>query len=527
MEDLKTLITQLIDILKGDIKKFYEIYESYLIDLILSKNIQISLAIDSNAQKETTKNILLIITVCNSALITIGVSKKNLTPDQDLYQEFFEKNKNLYSNYQSFLQLGLKEYINQHLFIIILQYIIEENNKVIENLDLFDLLPYEFRNKLTKFRNEIQIPDKIKNQLKIFTKDLLKYFNPSSLIFKSEDIGMEIPQETISEEDILKKLHEARRENIEVISQSPNQLSNNHLLNQGKMPAFLNYFTKFPVLDQPIIDKITINTKGLRNFFRSSPEFLDLENLFYIINIFKMLGEDLQIELGYIKNVVSEYISGKIFSTGRYHKPNPITIYHGLSVFSELNLLNNSDLIDLLDIEMFLENELNPFFPEKLIFNFFTILSLKMIKKSGGIIKDKSHLLKPMANFDLFNLENFKPSTDMFFYLSSLKLLDDRFNFNNFQELFLTELHKQMLPNGSVNGNATDTARTLLTLVLLDSTGQEIEIIPNLLKFLSQNLEFFSENQDFNNFNWIQNKIAFKIELRMLFWMLLALSQYF
>ena len=53
MDDLKTLIAQLIETLGGDIKKFYEIYESYLIDLILSKNIQISLPIDPNAQKET------------------------------------------------------------------------------------------------------------------------------------------------------------------------------------------------------------------------------------------------------------------------------------------------------------------------------------------------------------------------------------------------------------------------------------------------------------------------------------------
>jgi len=84
-----------------------------------------------------------------------------------------------------------------------------------------------------------------------------------------------------------------------------------------------------------------------------------------------------------------------------------------------------------------------------------------------------------------------------------------------------------MLPNGSVNGNTTDTARTLLTLVLLGSTGKEIGIIPHLLKFLNQNLKFFTENEDFSDFNWNHNKIAFKIELRMLFWMLLALSQYF
>ncbi|NHJ20120.1 MAG: hypothetical protein EAX91_04190 [Candidatus Lokiarchaeota archaeon] len=524
MDDLKTLILQLVEVLEEDIKRFYEIFESYLTDLILSKNIQLSFVIDPNAQKETMDIILSIITVCNSALNTIGVSKEKLTPNRELYQVVYEQKEGAFNTYQSFLQLGLKDYINKHLFIVILDYIIEKNSKVIENLDLFDLLPHDLRNNLAKFRNERDISLKIKEEKIIFAKDLLKYFDPSNFTFKSEDFGLEINQNPISEEDILKQLHEARQENIEVISKTSNQSPD---VNQRKIPSFLNYFMKFPLLDPSIIDKIKINIKGLKKFVKSSPDFLDLENLFYVVSIFKMMGEDSQLELGHIKNVASEFISGNIFSTGRYHKPNPITIYHGLSVFSELGLLNSSDLIDLLDVEMFLENELNPLFPEKLILNFFTILSLRMIKKSGGIITDKKHLIEPLVNLNLFNLENFKPSTDMFFYLASLKLLDERFNFNNLQEHYLNELRRQMLPNGSVNDNTTDTSRTLLTLALLDSTGKETEIIPGLLKYLNRNIEFFSENHDFDNFNWTQNKIAFKIELRMLFWMLIALSQYF
>ena len=521
MDDLKTLILQLVEVLEEDIKRFYEIFESYLIDLILSKNVQLASAIDPNTQKETMDIILSIIKVCNSALNTIGVSKEKLTPDRELYQVEYEQKKGSFNTYQSFLQLGLRDYINKHLFIIILDYIIEKNSKVIENLDLFDLLPHEFRNNLAKFRNDRNISLKITEENRIFTRDLLKYFDPSNFKLKSKDFDLEVNQEPISEEDILKQLQEARQENIEVISKSSNQE------NQGKIPSFLNYFMKFPLLDKSIIDKIVINIKGLKKFIHSSPDFLDLENLFYIVSIFKMIGEDSQLKSGYIKNIVNEFINGKIFSTGRYHKSNPITIYHGLLVFSEVDSLNSSDQIDFLDIEMFLENELNPFFPEKLILNFFTILSLRMIKKSGRIITDKGHLVKPLANLDLFNLENFKPSTDMFYYLATLKLLDERFNFGNLQEPYLNELRKQILPNGSVNDNTTDTSRTLLTLALLNSTGKETDIIPSLLKYLNQNIEFFSENQEFDIFNWTQNKIAFKIELRMLFWMLIALSQYF
>jgi len=527
MEDLKTIITKLVDLLEEDINEYYKLYELYLTDFILSKNINISLIIDLGKQNDTKNNILSIITATNSALITIGISKLKLTGELELYQELFEKNKGTFSNYLSFLQLGLKDYINTHLFIIILDYLINSNNNIIENLDLFDLLPHDFRNKLTKFRNENKISGKIKNHLKIFNNDLLKYFNPSNLTFNVDDLQIEDTMETISEEDILKKLKEARQENINALNHPLNQIYDEGFLNKVMKPSFLNYLISFPKLNQSITDKIVIDIKRLRNFINSSPEFLDLENLFYGITIFKMLGEDLELEPGYVKNIVTNFISGKVFSTGRYHKPNPISIYHGLSILLELDLLNAFEVVDLLDIEMVLENELNNFIPEKLVLNFFTILSLKMIEKSGGIITNKSHLIEPMANLDLFNIEGFKPYTDMFFYLGLLKLLDESIDLNNLQTPYLTELAKQILPEGSINGNITDTARTLLILVLLNSAENDINITSELLKFLNNNLNFFIENQEFGEFSWNNNKIAFKIELRMLFWMLLALSQYF
>ncbi|MFX0075296.1 MAG: hypothetical protein ACFE96_07635 [Candidatus Hermodarchaeota archaeon] len=531
MEELKNIIRQMVDKLKDSLSEFYEIYESYLVDLIHSKNIDVSVPIDMSNEEHTKTNILSIIAVVNSALITIGLEKTDLTPDRSLFQDLFRKNIGSFADYKSFLQLGLKNYIDKHLFIVILDYVINKNTKIVDNLDLFDLLPHEFRNKLTEFRSEINATEDLKAKLKIFTKNLLKYFNPSELTFMVDNFQIEDNHESISEEDILRKLQEARQNNLEAINHpinhSSNKSSSGILLGKENNPSFLDFFFKFPKLDQSITSKLIINRKALKKLIRTSPEFLDLENLYYLINIFKMLGEELQLESGYIRNIINNYVSGNVFSTGRYHKPNPITIYHGLSVLSGLDLMNTTEFVDLLDVEMVLENELNPFFPSKLILNFFTLLSLKLLKKSGGIITNKSHLMEPLSNLDIFNLENFKPSSDIFFYLSSLKLLDNRIDFKNIQTSYLIELKKQIHPDGSVNGNTTDTARTLLTLALLDSTGKETSLIPELLGFLSHNVNFFSDSQDFTNFNWQQNKIAFKIELRMLFWMLLALSQYF
>ncbi len=526
MEELKTVISNLINVLKEDIKEFYNIYELYLTDLILSKNINISINIDSCIEKDATNNILSIIAATNSALITIGVPKVKLTADHELYQEFYELNKSHYTDFLSFLQLGLKNYINKHLFTIITEYLIEKDNKIIENLDLFDLLPSDFRNKLNRFKNSSNLSGKIVNHIEVFSSDLLTYFNPSDLTFREGILQIEDPIESLSEEDILKELQEARKDNIEAIAHISNHVSSETLLKNAESPSLLNYFVKFPELNQSITNKININIKQLRKFIQSSPEFLDLENLYYAINNFKMLGEELQVEPGYVENIVSNFVSGKVFSTGRYHKPSPISIYHGLSVLSELEILNNSELVDLLDIEMFLENELSPFIPEKLGLNFFTLLSLKLLKKSGGIITDKSHLIDPLLKLDLFNMEGFK-SSDLFYYLGSLKLVNNRFDFTNLKDSYLTLLEERKLPDGSFNGSTTETARILLTLVLLDSNSEEISLIPGLLKFLDQNLNFFKKNQGVDDFNCYNNKIAFKIELRMLFWMLVALSQYF
>ncbi|MHA2290103.1 MAG: hypothetical protein ACXABG_15060, partial [Promethearchaeota archaeon] len=426
MEDLKTLVSNLIDLMKGEIKEFYKIYESYLTDLILSKNVNISLNIDSCVEKDATNHILSMIAATNSAFITIGRDKSKLTTDRELYEELYVQNKSQYTNFLSFLQIGMKEYINQHLFSTIIEYLMDKDNNIIENLDLFDLLPPEFRNNLNKFKSERELSEKVKNSLENFSSDLTAYFNPSNFTFRVDPLQIEDPLEDLSEETILKELQAARQENIKTITQRSNQVSNEVLSVKSTRSTLLGYFVSFPKLNPSITSKIELNIKQLRSFIASSPEFLDLENLYYVVNIFKMLGEELQLELGYVESVIKNFINGKMFSTGIYHKPSPISIYYGLSVFSELDLLNGSQLVDLLDIEMFLENELNPFIPEKLSLNFYSLLSLKLLKKSGRIITDKNHLIEPLINLDLFNTEEFDPS-DLFYYLASLTLVDERY----------------------------------------------------------------------------------------------------
>jgi len=526
MDDIVKILEKFIDQMKEEIFESYEKCSSYISDLIVSKKVNIMLDINIETEETIRKTIITMINATNSALTTIGISTDNLSSNNELFREIFEENRNIYSNYNSFLQLGLKDYVNRHLFVIFIEYLINIDKYKIENLDLFDLLPREFLNKLNQFKNEIQISEDNKNHLKVFITEIWKYFDSSNLTLKLTNFEMKESMDVPPEEDILKMLQEARKDNINALKQPINQIQEQFQPNTGKKQSFLEYFITFPKLSQSIVEKIEIDINQLSEVLKSSQELLDLENLFYTISIFKMLGVEIPLEANDIINIVSEFVSGRVFSTGKYHIPNPVSIFYGLSILTELDLLNNSDIIDLLDIEMFLENELINFMPEKLTLNFFTFLGLRLLEKNGGLITDKRYLFKPLVNLDILNLEEFKPSSDMFFYLALMRLLDSRVDFSNLKVLYLDELKKKMLPNGSINGSITESARALLIFRMLDSNDTELNPISNLLNFLNQNLSVFKNTLGTNYLNWKNDKLALKIELRMLFWATIALSQY-
>ena len=526
MDEIVNIVSDIIDILNVDIYSFYKIYESYIRDLIISKKVKISAIINNETEEKVNGTIFQIITATNSAFITIGVSKNKITSNQILFQDYFLSKRRIFTDYISFLQLGLKDYINMHLFVIILEYIIDIEDKILENLDLFDLLPRGFLSNLKILRKKFVISEINKKRFKKFYNKIETYFNPSNLTFKLKKFEIQESKEEVSEESILKRLQDARKDNIEVLQQPISRERGEGSTYQNESQSLLSDFLDFPIVKQSIIDKLRIDVKQLIKFVNSSPEFLDLENLFYCINILKMLGVRNQFETSYIKNIMSNYVNGGIFSTGRYHIPNPVSVFYGLSILNELNMLNNGEIIDLLDIEMFLENELTNFVPEKIVLHFFTILCFKMLEKNGGSITDKKYLIDPLTKVDVFNLEGFKPASDIFFFLGLMRLLDSHIDFSNFREPYLHELKNAVASNGSLNESITETARALLSLQLLNLKDKELNIISGFVNFLNQNLNMFKDESSLNDFDWKNDKIAFKIELRMGFWLLLALSQY-
>jgi len=429
--------------------------------------------------------------------------------------------------------------------IILIEFLADIDSVKMNNLDLFDLLPQNFLPLLLRYKRENRV---FLEEIAIIKERIFEiddYFDPTTLTIKSIGLPSKSKKSELSDEDILQKLKSARQNTLEVLKKQngtiPESLRIDIDLEEpsvitdqpstpkyGKVqkPVFYNLFGNFARINQDVIRKFNINLSNLVNSSRDKMASIDLEDLFYLVSIFKMIGISSQLETSRVVGVLQNYVSGKIFSTAKYHKPNPINTFYGIAILSELDLLNQSEFIDMLEIEMFLEGEMRNFFPEKLLLNFYTILSLKLLERNGTSLTNKNGLYASLLNLNLLSIERFNPSLDIFCHLTSLKLLNDQADLNKFTIPYMREILKRIdQSNGSVNNCITDTARVLLSLNLLDPMDQEMYLKKQLTNFLITGIKYFDDEELENELNWGNDSIAYKLELRMLYWALVAISQ--
>jgi len=545
MENLTNILENFCKSFKKEVFDFYNKCYSYFQDIYSHRNIDVS-NLQTNDEKSKKDTILKLISATNSALNTIGIAIEDLHPNEHLFTEFFENYYEGLKNFDDLFEKSFKTYINKYLFGILFEYLLNLDSKKMENLDLFDLLPHKFIKKLKKFKNNNKIvvdDQKIYNQL---IKNIDNFVDTSSLTLKIENLKSLVLQEEISDLDFLKQLEEAREENIEVLRTSSKQEQKSFLVKNDQFEGLdtvipekkkieidkqetnkYDYFLNFSKINSEGVKNLKINTNNLLNSALNHPELLDLENLFHFLSILKMLGIKSPIPNLRILEILKNYVSSRVFSTGKFHQPNPISNFYGLWILNELNLINESDIIDLLDIEMQCERELKFFIPENFLLNFYTILCLKILENSGAVINDKTYMIKPLLNLDLRVLEQYSAPLDMFYQLNVLKLLDNNVDISSYKNLYLNELKKLISHNGLVKETLTDSAKTLLIIDLLELKDQEDEIINNLFNKLLNNWEFFNTQQLNKELDWSCDNLGYKIELRMLFWTLLAYFQYY
>ncbi|MFX1384507.1 MAG: hypothetical protein ACFFBP_18940, partial [Promethearchaeota archaeon] len=220
------------------------------------------------------------------------------------------------------------------------------------------------------------------------------------------------------------------------------------------------------------------------------------------------------------------FIRENVFSSSKEDIPDIVNNFYGLSIFLEMDLIDKTKLIDLQKIYNFVISELLNIVPEKLLLNTYSLLCLKLILTLDKQLVLRDLNLETIVNLDLLSIDDFKPTIHMYYYLMILKLLGKEKTINRIKENYAIEIKNLINQNNPHFELITESGRTLLILSLLDLKEKEPELCANLLNHILNKTRFFYiENFD-RNFNWQTDKLSFKIELEMLYWALLASSQY-
>ncbi len=541
MKEITGIFEDFFGIMKEDILEYYHRSYSYLKDLITYKNLDLDKKIEIEREKNLISNLRKMLKAIKTGLNTIGVSIDKLNESQKDFMESLNKNEPEIQDYNSYFQIYLMNYVNKILFDILIDYLLDVDIKKLENVNLFDLLPPYFISKLNEFKKKyFNTPDVIK---KFQQQNFDNYINFTDLTIKPEKA---------SELDILKQLREAKQNIIEtlktpkkdLIQSSIDYIEKAAISKEETLPiklsaqtnqdlhidldtgTFLDYFGQFSPINIEIINRFKIEKVNLINSKGLDQDYFDLENLYYYTSILKMLNIEFPFTDIEILEIVKHFINGRIFSSSTDDIPDSRNIFYGLTLFFELNLLNRTDLIDLQEIEKFIKSKLENFIPEKLELNLFSILCLKLIGKSRKIMFNRNLILELLKKTNLFTIENFTPYLDIYNYLALLRLLDKNMSFKQFESFYINEIKQVMTSNGSINDLITESARVLLIFDLLNLKDQKPELCNKLLKFISDTTNFFNQENLDQNFNWRNDKLGFKIELEMLYWALLAGSQY-
>ena len=576
MEELVIFLTKFSQLLRNEVLDYYNKTHLYLKDLISYKNIDLR-EDPSKESEESIKNILLTMSkAIKTGLNTIGVPINKLSKIQNNYLNEERIKKAELRDYYSYYNFYFGEYINRILFEILFEYLLDLDGQRIENIKLFKLITPSFEDKLHEFKNTY-LDSKIKTYITFPGIEEHLNFSDLSINIKTKNVnpkkidtsmkkkeGIEKREEKISEEpNILAQLQEAKKDFIETLKKSKKeflklsreQLENsilekksldspekvNHLssLNSTTFKStpkdliletervnFLNQFGNLPTVHIDILNKFKINIGNFLNSRLVNPGFIDLENLFYFISILKMANIEFPFAALEILDFLRNHITEMVFSVARNTMPDPISIFYGLSILTELNLIHRTNIINLNATEEFLKREIKEFEPEKLKMNYYTILCFRLLAKSEIILSLKINIINQVLNFDILNIKDFNPTLDIYNHLAIINCLDKNVDLTKYFLPYMNELKKLLTSKGSIDDSITESARVLLILDMLDLKEQETILCSRLLNYIIKSTEFFSlENID-KDFNWRVDKIAYKIELRMLFWALLACSQY-
>ncbi|MFX1379546.1 MAG: hypothetical protein ACFFA4_10680 [Promethearchaeota archaeon] len=541
MKEITDTLSVFFNIFRNDVLEFFQKSYSYLRDLIVYKKIDLNEKIETDNESQVKNNIEKMLKAIKTGLNTIGIPIEQLNKDQKNFLEKFSIEKVQISNYNSYFEIYLQNHVNILLFEILFDYLLNIDEKKLENVNLFDLLPPYFLSKLNEFKRS---HFSNKKTVELFKKQNYKsYINFTDLTI--------IKPMWVAEDNILEQLREAKegsietlktnkregikqsfgtireKENIDkkavqvnigtVITQIEHNL--NIVLNTN---TFLDYIGNCVPIHPKIINKITIDKLNLINLKVVNRDFFDLESLFYYISILKMLNLESPFSPTEILEILKNFVHRWVFSSSIDSVPDSINNFYGLAIFNEMDLLNKTNVIDLQEIENFIIKDLETVIPEKLELNLYSLLCMKLIIKMQKKKLERKLNLEPITHLNLLERLNLKPTLDIFNHLSSLKLLGKEDNINNLKITYTYEIKKLITSNGSIRDLVTESAIALLIFDLLNLKQNEQELCNDLFNFILTKTSFFNTENLNPKFNWRSDLLAFKIELQMLYWALMA-----
>lgn len=289
--------------------------------------------------------------------------------------------------------------------------------------------------------------------------------------------------------------------------------------------SFLDYFGNVPKVEK---SRIKLNKSNLIKSIAPFLKDVNLRTIFLYISVLKMLKVDISdrfIEQAF--KVMKKQTHQKIFTSLENQNPDPKSIFFGLATILELIQYGDVDFIDLNRITNHIQSELNHFDPEELHKNYYLLNCVNiLIRINQEITIDKQQKIREIMDIDLNSLPEFDPIRDLYKFLSCITLMNSGSMTAEVKNQYYRILENYINNRKISKLTITEAAQTLLIIDLLGKKNEATQIIENLLTHVNNTTTYFSTDNKVKNFSWEEEILALIVELRMVFYALLANYQY-
>jgi hypothetical protein len=346
-----------------------------------------------------------------------------------------------------------------------------------------------------------------------------------------------------NELDLIKSLEQAIRENLNTLKsdirtsldRSKEIKSNSTQQEQKKTQerkektegTFLDFLGDFPTISPRIFNKFSIDTTNFKYSIEPFLDQIELESLYYYISIYKIMGEAIHLDIEKVISILEKYVHDGLFVSKKTQIPELKSCFFGLSIISELNY-ESSQIIDIEKLRKFLTREVNQFSSEKLHLNYYLLNSVHIFNSKFPKIEYRNvNLFETLINQNIAELEDYDPIIDLYDLFSCFKLLEQEENYSKAKNKYIDSAKNLLDQINPQELTITQCAKILLIIDLLDMKNNEKKLISRLLDMMLKSTQIFDQEVEGTDFSWKEDHLAWLIELRMLYWALLASFQYY